>query len=762
MCKRSIHLLSLVLVLASGLFLAAPVGAVAVKVSNFGNAHQIWFEVEAYDQRDPDTDAYFKVVDADGAFGKAVTRTGAEGGMLRYTFDIAQADGKGGTWYFWGRVIVPNNDSDFLVVEGIPGEPVLPASPPYPGTSSAPGFSNAQRIFDENLGPPWTWGRSGHGDGHTRRLKDGRNTMTIVHRQGNNANFWDVFLWTDSPAYVPTDNDYRNARTVLAGGASHPQPAAGATDVAQDAALSWTPGTFAGRHDVYLGTDLAAVTAATAADPGGIYRGRIDPNTYTAPLAFGQTYYWRIDEVNRTPDNSIFKGAVWSFTVEPYAYPITKVTAIASTSQAGMGPEKTIDGSGLNSAGQHGNESSTMWLSTGAPPNWIQYAFDRAQHLYEMRVWNSNQAVEPFIGFGARRVKIEISPDGAAWTELPGVPEFARATGLPTYTSNTTVAFGGVSARYVKLTVNSPWGMAPQTGLSEVRFFSIPVQAYAPQPPDGATGIGLDAVLNWRPGRQATSHQIYLGTDKQAVAEGTAPVQTLANHMYDPPSLQLATTYYWRVDEVNATTIPGEVWSFTTQEYEVVDDFESYTNDEGNRIYETWADGFGSSNNGSQVGYAQAPFAERRIIHGGTQSMPLSYSNAGAITLSEATRTFDRPQNWTANGIKSLSLWFQGIAGNNGQLYVKINNTKVAYTGNAGDIAKLGWIPWNVDLSTVSINDVTKLTIGVEGAGAKGLVFIDDIRLYPKAPAFFTPADPGKTNLKALYAFEGNANDTSG
>ena len=49
-------------------------------------------------------------------------------------------------------------------------------------------------------------------------------------------------------------------------------------------------------------------------------------------------------------DGTIYKGDVWSFTAEPYGYPITSVTATASSSQASMGPEKTIDGSGLDRA----------------------------------------------------------------------------------------------------------------------------------------------------------------------------------------------------------------------------------------------------------------------------------------------------------------------------------------------------------------------------------------------------------------------------
>ena len=79
--------------------------------------------------------------------------------------------------------------------------------------------------------------------------------------------------------------------------------------------------------------------------------------------------------------------------------------------------------------------------------------------------------MEPFIGFGAKSVKIEYSTDGTKWTPLANVPEFARAPGQPGYTANTKVSFGGVTAKYVKLTIEKGWGATPSTGLSEVRFF---------------------------------------------------------------------------------------------------------------------------------------------------------------------------------------------------------------------------------------------------------------------------------------------------
>ena len=131
---------------------------------------------------------------------------------------------------------------------------------------------------------------------------------------------------------------------------------------------------------------------------------------------------------------------------------------------------------------------------------------------------------------------------------------------MPGYAANTTVSFGGVMAQYVKLTINSTWGgMSAVTGLSEVRFSYVPVQARAPQPATGATGVAVGTTLNWRPGREAGSHKVFFGTDPNAVANGTATAKTVTDHSFTPVSLLFGTTYYWRVDEVNTVSYPGDV-----------------------------------------------------------------------------------------------------------------------------------------------------------------------------------------------------------
>jgi len=517
-------------------------------------------------------------------------------------------------------------------------------------------------------------------------------------------------------------------------GSSNPSPADEATDVPFDVVASWKPRALAVAHDVYFGVSFADVIDASRADPKGVLvsEGQTAIEFKPADLQFGQTYFWRVDEVNGAPDNTIFKGEIWSFTVEPLSYPVTPIAATASSFQQSYVPQNTINGSGLNAADEHSLLLADMWMSGPAGPHWIQYEFDKTYTLDKMWVWNANQIVEAFVGFGAKDVTVEYSVDGATWTTLEGVPEFAQGTGAATYTANTVVNFGSVTARFVKLTINSNWGgVAPQTSLSEVRFFYVPVQAFRPQPAVGATDVSVATDLSWRPGRKATSHKIAIGTDSAAVAAG-AGAQTVTEHRYTPDNLALDTQYFWKVDEIgDGSEYPGNVWHFTTEAYVVVDDFESYGDnvDAQNTIWHTWIDGLPDQASGSQVGYDQAPFAERTIVRGGSQAVPLRYDNS-KFAFSEATRTFDSAQNWTAHGIKSVSLWFRGATGNTGTLYLKLNNTKVAYDGPATDIGIAGWHKWNIVLAGTSANlsKVTSLTIGGQGGGS-GTGYIDDIRL---------------------------------
>ncbi|MHC4645330.1 MAG: LamG domain-containing protein [Planctomycetota bacterium] len=98
-----------------------------------------------------------------------------------------------------------------------------------------------------------------------------------------------------------------------------PVPSDGQTQVASNTDLSWKPGDYADKHDVYFGTSFDDINDADTTTPV-IYRGRqnLDVNYYDLdPLELEATYYWRIDEVNDA-NGDIWKGKVWRFTVAEY------------------------------------------------------------------------------------------------------------------------------------------------------------------------------------------------------------------------------------------------------------------------------------------------------------------------------------------------------------------------------------------------------------------------------------------------------------
>jgi len=522
----------------------------------------------------------------------------------------------------------------------------------------------------------------------------------------------------------------------VTGLASEPTPADEATDVLRDSDLSWIPAETAQTHDVYFGTNWDDVNDADRANPLDILLSQDQSGTLYDPgrLEFGRSYYWRVDEVNGAPDYTVFKGSVWSFTVEPFTYPIADISVTSNAiSGEGTGPENTVNGSGLNADDQHSTVSGDMWLASpaGADPLQIEYEFDGIYKLHEMLVWNYNVQFELLLGFGAKDVTVEYSENGADWTVLGDI-ELAQATASADYEANTTIDFGGVAVHYVRLTVNSGFGASGQFGLSEVRFLYLPAHARQPEPADGAAEVSIDAVLGWRSGREAALHEVYLSADETAVSNGTALVDTVEDTRYAPDGLELASTYYWKVNEVNeaepVSTWDGAIWSFATEEFIVIDDFEGY-DDEDNLIYESWADGW-VNETGSTVGYLEAPFAEQTTVHSGRQSMPLFYDNT-TTTTSEADLTLAEVRNWTRAGITTLTLYLRGEADNGpGQFYVKIDGFKVPF-GDAEALTLLEWQPWGIDLASVSTNltNVGTLTLGIEGSGS-GLIYIDDIRLY--------------------------------
>jgi hypothetical protein len=212
---------------------------------------------------------------------------------------------------------------------------------------------------------------------------------------------------------------------------------------------------------------------------------------------------------------------------------------------------------------------------------------------------------------------------------------------------------------------------------------SDPVKARAPMPPDGATVQLVDATaVSFTPGGHAAWHDVYFGSDEDAVAGAVASDATgvyrgrtdVAGYILPEP-LEWGGGYYWRIDEVEAddTVHTGPVWSFTVADYLLIDDFESYDAGE-NQIWYSWKDGvgfgtpddpqfFAGNGTGASVGdETTSSYTEETIVHGGSQSMPFSYDNnkEEAARYSQAELTLDYPRDWTEQGVGILSLWFRG------------------------------------------------------------------------------------------------------
>ncbi|MEA3226164.1 MAG: LamG domain-containing protein, partial [Planctomycetota bacterium] len=116
--------------------------------------------------------------------------------------------------------------------------------------------------------------------------------------------------------------------------------------------------------------------------------------------------------------------------------------------------------------------------------------------------------------------------------------------------------------------------------LSEAELLKLVVgpQASKPNPADGSIHEATWTSLSWVPGRDAVTHDVYIGEsfeDVNSGAEGTFQGNQGATNLVVgfpgfpiPDGLVPGTTYYWRIDEVNDadpnSPWKGNVWSFST------------------------------------------------------------------------------------------------------------------------------------------------------------------------------------------------------
>ncbi|MHC4500128.1 MAG: LamG domain-containing protein, partial [Planctomycetota bacterium] len=275
--------------------------------------------------------------------------------------------------------------------------------------------------------------------------------------------------------------------------------------------------------------------------------------------------------------------------------------------------------------------------------------------------------------------------------------------------------------------------------------------AWAPDPFNGERDVSSDVILTWKPGDFAAQHDVYFGTDRDAVTDANTAeplgvyIGRRGPNSYDPEGVELETTYYWRIDEVNDPCVwKGKIWKFTVANYVLIDDFESY-NTLDNKIFDTWLDGAWNGT-GSFIDLGREPSDP---THESGQSMLYMYDNTikwdGFHYWSEAELPFDGPQDWTEADVKMLTLYFYGDpdndAGDTEQFYVGLGGSYAQVNcPDMNDILKSEWTEWNIvltDFNGVNLTAVTSLFIGFGDSdnestpGGDGAVYFDDIRLYP-------------------------------
>jgi len=455
--------------------------------------------------------------------------------------------------------------------------------------------------------------------------------------------------------------------------------------------LSWSPGESAVSHDVYLGDNFNDVNNGAE----GSFLGNQAATfivagfpgfAYPEGLIPGTTYYWRIDEVNDTEPNSPWKGDVWSFSIPPK-------TAYAPD------PADTAESIDLN--------ANLSWTAGfGAKLHTVFFGD------------NFDDVNDATVGL----------PQGTA-TFSPGPLELAK-----TY--------------YWRVDEFDGFG----THKGNVWSYTTQGAVGSPEPAKGAVDVTQTPVLTWVPGIFADTHEVYFGADAASLElKGSG---NPGSESYEPGQLEWDTTYYWRIDEANNTNTDspwtGPLWSFTTANFLIIDDMESYNDiEEGepgsNRIYMAWVDGYDNpAVNGSVVGNDPPPIAELTIVHGGLQSMPMTYNNA--VGKSEATLTLTSNRDWIVKGINTLTIWFRGSAANAAEpMYVALNDSAVVTNDNPDAARIASWTQWNIDLTRfadqgVNLTNVNSITLGLGNrsnpvAGGSGLMYYDDIRLYALEPA---------------------------
>jgi hypothetical protein len=306
--------------------------------------------------------------------------------------------------------------------------------------------------------------------------------------------------------------------------------------------------------------------------------------------------------------------------------------------------------------------------------------------------------------------------------------------------------------RVVRIVGVDDKGLSPGFDLGSVRAWvsrKCGAEASQPNPVSGAAHTAPKVKLNWLPACQAQGHILYLSDNESqvtaAAAEARKATLTQDVNLFDPGTLTLGRTYYWRVDEVMAgnSVVPGPVWHFTVADEVLIDDFELY-GALGKDLYANW---FVRDISPHGSNRAWLTLVDGSIAYSCRQSMAFTYYY-DSYFCSELYYPFASSQDWIREGVRVVQLWVYGAAANitGGQLYLVVLDSSGREEKTPfiiPDSAALTRAEWTVcrasvaGLSVVSLNDVIGFGIGFrlpEGAPNgqySGKVHVDDVSLRP-------------------------------
>jgi len=627
--------------------------------------------------------------------------------------------------------------------------------------------------------------------------------------------YWRVDEVNDADPNSPWKGDVWSF-TVPSKKAYDPSPADGFDFIDADTlTLSWTAGFSAILHTPYFGDDFDTVANAT----GGPL---LPQSTYnTGALEPDKTYYWRIDEYDGA---NVYKGDVWSFRTLPYI-PITDPNLVGWWKFDEGSGVNLLDNSGYGNHGTFSGEPQRVIgpdgdaLEFDGVNDWVEVPHDATltvDNEVTVMAWiNAGRYIGPtgddwqgilakgetpsrsYSFYTQRSGVLHFSAGGSGPLSTGQIPldEWVHVCAMVTgdqigfYINGEDAGTGGsgIVLPGAADTATVRIGNARDANreflgmIDDVRIYNRALTqeevqqamrgdttlAWGPNPANRSTpDIFNAASLSWQAGENAAEHDVYFGTDKDAVNDADTTTADIyrgrqAATSYTPPEGTEwgSGPYYWRIDEYNTdgTISKGRLWSFTVADFLLVDDFEEYDAGE-NQIWFSWHDGLGYGTPGTPDYYAgngtgsavgdenTASYTEETIVNSGLQSMPFTYNNnlQGYAKYSEVELTLTSLRDWTQQQVEELSLWFRGYPASTGS-FAEAPAGTYTLTATGADI-------WN---AADEFHYAFKTLTGAGSIEAK-VLSVDNTDPWAKAGVMIRESLDAGSKFAAVYITPGN------